>query len=97
MHPKDKPNPDFISAPPPVRSGTIKPTVKQVSTPLVSSPQSDDDSSSDAFMDAKQDFDEDDSSDDESLALGYKPETKMVIVHSDDKSCTADSQGLYHY
>ena len=98
--PKEKPDPDFINAPPPVRSGTTKPTAKQACLPLGPLDDSDTsstDSSVDNYQDAKQDLDDDDSSDDEAQSLGYRPVSKMAIAHSDGNSCAADSNGLYRY
>ena len=54
LHPKDKPNPDYINTPPPVRTGTTKPTVKQATIPAHQDPDFNDESSDDEFHDANQ-------------------------------------------
>ena len=90
-HPSEKPDPDFITAPPPVRSGTTKPTAKQMTVP-VDVP----DDSEDEFFDAIENPQVND--DDSSEAYNdIQPEIKMAYVHPDDQSCTVDSNGLYYY
>lgn len=103
MHPSEKTDPNFINAPPPVRSGTTKPTVKPVTVPIEevdkSHNVSEDTSVDDEFQDAREveSDDEDDTIGSNNEPLGYQPVSKMVFAHSDDKSCTINSDRLYHY
>ena len=100
MHPNDKPNPEIIQAPPPVRSGTTKPTLKQACLPIEESDQSDassTESSEPDFQDAQEDFDDEDSSDDDDDAIEIRPESKIALTSSEQNSCSADSDGLYRY
>lgn len=98
MHPKDVPDPDFIKAPPPVRMGTTRPTAKQVSAPI--SDQDDDSVNvlSDEFYDAAEVLNLSDSETESISSNNIRPEVKNAIGNTEDvRSCSADSQGLYHY
>ena len=100
MHPKQTPDPDFIKAPPPVRSGTTKPTAKQVSIPVE---DLQDDMNADIFHDAQEeqnflDYNDDDSSasEDDHSPIAIRPVSKMARAsRSEIQSCSADSNGLY--
>ena len=98
MHPKDVPDPDFIKAPPPVRMGTTRPTAKQVSAPI--SDQDDDSVNvlSDEFHDVVEVLSLSDSETESISSNNIRPEVKNAIGNTEDvRSCSADSQGLYHY
>ena len=102
MHPKESPDPDFINAPPPVRSGTTKPTAKQVTIPIDDSDNPSDDIFHDAqeeqFQENNSDDDYTSASEDENIGTDRRPVSKMARASNNEiQSCSADSDGLYRY
>ena len=102
MHPKQSPAPDFITAPPSVRSGTTKPTARQVTIPL-EDPET---SNVDVFHDAQEEqgFSDDSGDDDSSTSENEQFPVVSHLVskmakasHLDVQSCSTDSNDLYHY
>ena len=98
MNPSQKPDPDYVNAPPPIRSGTTKPAAKQITIPISDPDDHQDSESDDRFFDANEfpDPDEDDTVGSENKA-NIEPEMKMAYVNPDDQSCSVDSDGLFYY
>ena len=98
MNPSQKPDADFVNAPPPVRSGTTKPTARQITVPVSDQHEVHDSDSDDDFFDANEilESDNDTSVSSENID-NIQPEIKIAQVNPDDQSCSVDSDGMYYY
>ena len=98
MNPSQKPDTDFVNAPPPVRSGTTKPTAKQITIPVSDQDEVQDSDSDDDFFDANEILESDNDASVSSENIdNIQPEIKIAQVNPDDQSCSVDSDGMYYY